>query len=82
MYNHGNNHRMAIATLRRWGRSLGVVVPREEVLRQGLREGQRVTVSVEPLAGPDDFGDLCGTVSWRRSAQEYKDELRRDWEAA
>ena len=68
---------MATSTLRRWGRSLGVVIPREEILRQGLRAGQRVQVSVEPLAGPDDFSDLAGTVKWRKKAQEYKDELRR-----
>jgi len=53
------------------------VIPREEVLRKGLRAGQRVEVTVEPLAGPDDFSDLAGTVTWRKTAQEYKDELRR-----
>jgi hypothetical protein len=54
-----------------------VVIPREEVVRKGLRVGQRVQVEVEPLAGPDDFSDLAGTVKWKRKAQEYKDELRR-----
>jgi hypothetical protein len=66
-------------TVRRWGRSLGVVIPREEVRRKGLRPGQRVQIAVEPLPGPDDFADICGTVKWRKSAQEYKDELRRLW---
>jgi len=68
---------MALSTLRQWGRSLGVVIPREEILRKGLKAGQRVQVTVEPLAGPDDFSDLAGTVAWRKKAQEYKDELRR-----
>ena len=68
---------MATSTLRRWGRSLGVVVPREEIVRKGLQSGQRVEVTVEPLRGPDDFSDLAGTVTWRKKAQEYKDELRR-----
>lgn len=70
---------MAISIVRRWGRSLGVVIPREEVIRKGLRPGQKVQVKVEPLAGPDDFSDLAGTVRWKRKAQEYKDELRRLW---
>ena len=68
---------MATSTLRRWGRSLGVVIPREEVLRKGLKPGQRVQVTVEPLSGPDDFSDLAGTVTWRKTSQEYKNELRR-----
>ena len=70
---------MATSTVRRWGRSLGVVIPREEVVRKGLRPGQRVQVTVEPLAGPDDFSGLAGTVTWRKKAQEYKDEIRRLW---
>jgi len=56
---------------------LGVVIPREEILRKRLKPGQRVQVTVEPIAGPDDFSDLAGTVKWRKTAQEYKDELRR-----
>jgi len=36
-------------------------------------------VDVDPLAGPDDFADLCGTLKWRKSAQEYKDEFRQLW---
>jgi len=70
---------MAVATLRRWGRSLGVVVPRAEVLRQRLRPGQRVRVSIEPLPCPDDFSDVAGTVRWKKTAQGYKDELRLQW---
>ena len=70
---------MATSTLRQWGRSLGVVIPRGEILKKGLKAGQRVEVTVEPLAGPDDFSDLAGTVRWRKSAQAYKDELRRLW---
>ena len=70
---------MTTTTIRRWGRSLGVVIPREEVLRKRLKSGQRVEIAVEPLPGPDDFADLCGTVRWRKSAQEYKEELRREW---
>jgi len=68
---------MATGVVRRWGRSLGVVIPKEETLRKGIREGHRVRIVVDPLPGPDDFADLFGTAKWKRSAQDYKDELRR-----
>lgn len=58
---------------------MGVVIPREEVVRKRLRAGQRVEIHVEPLTGPDDFSDIAGTVEWKKKAQEYKDELRRLW---
>jgi hypothetical protein len=55
---------------------LRVTTSREEVVRKGRRPGKRVQVKVLRLAGPDDFSDLAGTVNWKRTAQEYKDELR------
>lgn len=70
---------MAIAIVRRWGRSLGVVIPKEEVLKTGIREGQKVRLEIEPLPGPDDFSDLFGSAKWKKSAQEYKNELRAMW---
>jgi len=78
-YDPGNNHPMTTSTLRKWGRSLGVVIPRDETVRKGLKAGQRVEATVEPLAPPDDFSDIAGTVTWLKSAQAYKDELRRMW---
>ena len=70
---------MVTSTLRRWGRSLGVVIPREEILRKGLRPGQRIRVTVEPRRGPDDFSDLAGRATRRKDAHACKDELRHLW---
>lgn len=67
---------MATATIRRVGLSLIAVLPRDEVVRKGLRAGQRVRFDVV-LSVPDDFADLCGTLVWQKSAQENKDEVRR-----
>lgn len=50
-----------------------------EVFRKRLAAGPPVEVAVQALAGPDDFSDLAGSVQWKKSAQEYKDELRRRW---
>ena len=68
---------MAIATVRRWGRSLGVVIPKEEASRRKLREGQKVRLRIEPLPGPDDFSDLFGTVKRKKPTRLLLEELRR-----
>jgi len=53
----------------------------QQAPRDSMRPGRedRERIIVEPLPGPDDFADLFGTAKWKKSAQEYKEELRRMW---
>lgn len=64
------------ATVRRFGESLGVVIPSEEVARQGLTEGDSVEVVVEKRT---NLRELFGSAKFRKSAQETKDDSRRGW---
>ena len=65
---------------RRWGNSIAVVVPKEVVDRDNIKEDQELVIEFKrkkPKAG-ELFGFLKG---WNRSAQELKDEARRGWES-
>ena len=65
------------ARVRRWGSSLGVVLPKEVVRTEGLREGDEVALQVKKaLTVQQAFGTLRG---WRVNAQKLKDELREGW---
>ena len=69
------------AITRKWGNSIAVVIPREVVERERIKEDQEVKISVEkkrPKAGVL-FGFL---KDWKKSGQEIKDEMRRGWESA
>ncbi len=72
---------MEIKTIaRRWGSSIGVILPRTIVEAKGIRENDEVIVQVEkpkPKAGVL-FGFL---KDWKRSTQKIKDELREGWES-
>jgi antitoxin component of MazEF toxin-antitoxin module len=61
--------------LRKVGNSYVVTVPREEVTRLGLREGQLVLISLHPLevrpALPHDIRDAAER-SWARSEAAYR----------
>ncbi|MBI3859223.1 MAG: AbrB/MazE/SpoVT family DNA-binding domain-containing protein [Thaumarchaeota archaeon] len=65
----------AKSKLKKWGNSYGVVVPKEIVEKEGLREGEIVEISVrkaveiERLFGRYPFKDL----------QSQKDAMRKDW---
>jgi len=67
---------MAILTrLRRWGNSMGIVVPREALINQNLKEGEEVMVEIEKRT---DISDVFGSLKdWKINAQKFKDETRK-----
>jgi len=65
------------ARVRRWGSSLGIVLPKEVVRRETLRAGDEVTLSVRKARTVREaFGTLRG---WRVNPQKLKDEIREGW---
>lgn len=69
------------AITRKWGNSIAVVIPKEMVDKQRIKEDEEVTIKVErkkPLAG-EFFGKFPKLKKW--STQELKDEARRGWES-
>lgn len=64
------------ARLKRWGNSFGIIVPKEIVEKEGLKEGEEVDLSVRKasrvkrLFGKYPFNDL----------QFQKEEMRKGWE--
>jgi len=65
------------AKVRRWGNSLGIVIPKEVVEASGIRPGDEVSAEIRKISNVAEiFGSLRG---WRKSAQEIKNEARRGW---
>lgn len=60
------------------GDSLGVIIPKAEAEREGLRRGDRVTVVI---SRPVDLSDIygIGRGKMKKSARRVKEELRREW---
>ncbi len=67
---------MPIRTVvRKWGNSLGVVIPSEEASREGLRENDEVEVVIRKAL---DIRELFGKYKFR-DLQKLKEELREGW---
>jgi antitoxin component of MazEF toxin-antitoxin module len=67
---------MAIRTVvRKWGNSLGVVIPSEEASKEGLRENDEVEVVIRKAL---DIRELFGRYRFR-DLQKLKEELREGW---
>ena len=66
-------------TVRKWGNSLGVILPKEVVEKRSLKENDKIVlidvvkkVDLTPL-----FGSLKGKI--RLSGQQLKDMAREGW---
>ena len=62
--------------VRRWGSSLGIVVPSEVAKELRLKAGDEVVLEIDPAGVEEAFGSL---KDWDVDSQKLKDELRRGW---
>lgn len=68
------------AKTRKWGSSIGVVIPKEVVDEAGIKPNEKIVIEIKkrPLA-KEFFGLL---KDWKRPTQEIKDEMRAGWMSA
>ena len=65
--------------VRKWGSSLGIVLPKELVENKHLKERQKILIDVGKMADLTPvFGALKGKL--KSSGQQFKDEVRKGWE--
>jgi len=64
------------AKVRRWGSSLGIVVPSEIAKELKLKAGDDVVLEIDQAGIDDAFGSL---KDWAVDPQKLKDDLRRGW---
>ena len=61
---------------RRWGHSLGVTLPRDIVDKERIKENQKIKIIV--LNEDRTAQSLFGMMKFKRSAQQMKDEFRKE----
>jgi len=65
------------AKIREWGNSLGVIIPKDIVIKEELRPNDQVTITISKGENLEDFfGKLKANVD----AQKMKDESRKIWQ--
>ena len=64
---------------RKWGNSVGIAIPNEIVERERIKPGEELIVDIRRKRDVNELQKLFGSVRFKKSAQEIKDELRRGW---
>ncbi len=65
-----------LATVKRWGNSLGVIIPKEVAIKEKIKPSDKVKLE---LGKAKTFEELCGTFKTHKTAQQLKDEEREGW---
>jgi len=60
--------------IRKWGNSLGVVLPKDYVEQRKLKEDDTVYIEI---AKPVDLRHLFGTLKTKMTGQQFKDMVRK-----
>lgn len=66
-----------LATAKKWGNSIGLVIPAEVVRKEGIRPGDAVEIAVRKRIPP--LEELGGTVKFRHKLADLLREMERGW---
>ena len=70
---------MNMVTVKKWGSSMAVIIPREILRNQNIREGDDVAINIFKKG---DLSDIFGTLKTKLTGQQLKDMARKGWESA
>ena len=63
--------------LRAWGNSIGLVIPKEDVIKENLRPDQKVKVVITPIKTVK-VKDIFGKLKFKRSTEEIMKEVDKE----
>ncbi len=66
----------AEAKVRKWGRSFGVVIPKEKIREGKIRENETIKILISKRTNV--LKETFGTFKFRKSTQEMLDEIDRE----
>ena len=65
--------------VRKWGRSFGVVIPKDKIKEEGIKENETIKLLIAKRTNV--LKETFGTLKLKRSTQEILDESdREDWD--
>ena len=64
---------------KRWGSSLGVIIPKEVVEKEHIAENEKIQIAIKKEHTAKEVWGLL-PKGWKKSTQELKEEARKGWE--
>lgn len=68
------------AEVRKWGHSLGVILPKPITRKLELKEHETVELKIKKRGGQEDLMELFGAARLKESTAKIKKELKEGWD--
>ena len=68
------------AETRKWGNSLGIIIPKVIVEKENLKQNQKIKILAVETESKTRVKDIFGKLKFKRPTQEILDEVDRDFE--
>ena len=69
---------MVYAKIKKWGNSLGIILPNEIIKSKGIVENEIIEIEIKKKNEP--LKKLFGSLIRKISTQKIKDEIKEGWE--
>ena len=66
--------------IKKWGSSLGIVIPKEIIKRENLKQNQSIRILAVETKSKTKVKDIFGKLKFKKSTQKILDEVDGDLE--
>ncbi len=63
-------------TIKKWGNSLGIIIPKEIVQKRDLKNGTKVLFEI---VNPAQFDKIWGSIKFKRPTKEIMKDIKEGW---
>lgn len=65
-------------TTKRWGSSLGIIIPKEIIDHEHIKEHEKITIEIKKKHKAQEFFGLL--KDWKKPTDQIKQELKSGWD--
>ena len=70
---------MIVTKIKKWGNSIGVIIPNEEVRKMNLKEDQEIVIKIIKRENP--LKELFGTLKFNKSTDDIIKKIKKEFES-
>ncbi len=66
--------------VKEWGNSFGIVIPKEKIVKEGIRPEDKIKVLIAKEKDSLKVKDIFGTIKWKTKTEKLLREIDKEFE--
>ena len=67
-------------SVKEWGNSFGIVIPKERIIKEGIKPDDKVNVLITRERDSLKVKDIFGTIKWKTKTESLLKEVDKEFE--